>query len=354
VAAGGAHSCAILGDHTAKCWGFNDEGQLGNGTWITRTQPTAVERVVGITQIVAGNQHTCARLDDGSSVQCWGFNDSGQLGDGNRVVSQETRGLARPVPGLPRVTQLAAGGDRTCALGDGTVWCWGANPDGANGNGSTVDSVGPVKVPMLADVVGIAVGSSHTCAIKSGGSVWCWGHNGRGQLGDGTTTNSFTPVAVTGGVRGIDQIAARDDFTCAHSMDDSVWCWGADDDGELGDGRDPNHDDQNHSVRQLTTLSGAKTVVVGLAHACARKGDGTLWCWGASNSGQLGDGDYNDPGPVRIPGISDVRDLALGNGHTCALLGDGSVSCWGDDRNGQLGDGILARGTPVAPRLQCP
>jgi alpha-tubulin suppressor-like RCC1 family protein len=152
---------------------------------------------------------------------------------------------------------------------------------------------------------------------------------------------------------GIDQIAAHADFTCAHSMiDQTVWCWGAGDSGQLGNGASG-----GRNVPQKANVAGAAAAVAaGDVHACALKSDGGVACWGANFVGQLGDGTYSGrASPAPISGLTGVRDLALGHFHSCAVVGsDGGVSCWGDGRDGELGDGVAARITPVAPLLPCP
>jgi alpha-tubulin suppressor-like RCC1 family protein len=215
----------------------------------------------------------------------------------------------------------------------------------------SVPGVPTSEMPISA--IGIAVGSSHGCAVTPEHHVMCWGANFSKQLGNGDTAASHLAVFVTGigyDLEKIDQISAWGDFTCAHSMAGSVWCWGSGGDGELGN----NAYKDFANPQQVTEIAHAPAVVAGGGHACAVTDAMTAECWGASYVGQIGDGLYgSSPTPRAIPGLSGIRELALGEQHSCAVVGDGRVLCWGDGRQGQLGNGI-ARQSPRAPLLPCP
>src|SRR2546425_583931 len=202
VATGAEHACALLGDSTVRCWGAGDSGQRGDGTFNnSSTVPVAVGGLTGAVTVVTGGYHTCALLSDGT-VQCWGENVEGQLGDGTsgRSSSPPVR-----VSGLSGAVAVSGGYRHTCALlGDGTVQCWGRNLEGQLGDGTTTSSTTPVRVGGITSAVAIAAGQGgvHTCALLADGSVKCWGAvgagNGVGQLGNGSTTGSATPVTMTG------------------------------------------------------------------------------------------------------------------------------------------------------------
>ncbi|MGH1491992.1 MAG: RCC1 domain-containing protein, partial [Acidimicrobiales bacterium] len=253
IVAGVDHSCALLRSGRVNCWGSNFAGELGDGTNDGSTTPVVVQAVGGggdltrIKQIDAGN-HSCA-LSLTGQVVCWGFNDHGQLGDGtndnrNTPVFVDDGTLGE----LTKVKQTAGGGTYTCALlTNGRVNCWGSNFAGELGDGTTNQSNVPVAVKAvggggeLTRVKQIAAGVSHACALLTNGRVNCWGYNGAGGLGDGTNTDSSTPVvvqAVGGGgeLTRVKQITAGVDQTCALLTNGRVTCWGSNVDGELGDG----------------------------------------------------------------------------------------------------------------------
>ena len=196
LALGNYHSCAILDDGSIHCWGYNGYGQLGDGTNTNSNTPVAVNLPAGrtATALALGWQHSCAILDDGSAM-CWGDNDYGQLGDG--TTTDSTTPVAVSLPAGSTATALALGGYHSCAiLDDGSTMCWGNNDNGRLGDGTTTDSTTPVAVSLPAGrtATALALGSAHSCAILDDGSVHCSGYNYYGQLGDGTTTNSNTPV----------------------------------------------------------------------------------------------------------------------------------------------------------------
>ncbi len=245
IAAGDGHTCAVTAAARVRCWGLNGNGQLGDGTTVARRAPVAVRGLAGIRAIDAGGLHTCA-LSNAGAVYCWGFNQFGQLGDGTTI---ERRTPIR-VSGLPSsIRQIATGGLHTCALTRaGTVECWGWNKTGQLGNGSTRTRRLPVAVRGLRNVRAIAAGDSYTCALTSAGTVVCWGWNANGQLGDGTTRTRPTPVPVTG-LRGVTAIAAAASHTCALTTSGRVECWGSNSYGQLGDGT-------NHDRRRPVDVSG--------------------------------------------------------------------------------------------------
>lgn len=294
ITAGGLHTCALTSGGI-KCWGLNDNGQLGDGTTIQRLTPVDVSGLSsGITAIAAGVNYTCALTSSGG-VKCWGVNDSGELGDGtitDRLTPVDVSGLSS---GL---TAVATGDSHTCALtSSGGIKCWGLNIAGALGDGTTIQRLTPVDVSGLSSgTTAITVGRIHTCALTNAGGVKCWGHNFFNQLGDGTSTSSSTPVDVSNLSNGGTMITAGGDFTCA-----------------------------------LTTSGGIK-------------------CWGYNVYGQLGDGTARPRlTPVDVTGLSSgITAIEAGGLHTCALTSGGGVKCWGDNSYGQIGDGSTTpRLTPV-------
>lgn len=280
-----------------------------------------------------GRNQTCGVKSD-ETAWCWGRNYFGQLGDGTNT----DRMIPVQVHDLSNVLNLSVGNDHACALkSNGTVWCWGRNFHGQLGDETNEDKTIPVRVNGLADIAEIAVdGYRHTCAAKNDGTAWCWGWNYYGQLGDGTTENRNTPVQVNG-LADIARISAGGyRHSCALKDDGTAWCWGGNQYGQLGDRTTI---DRNTPVR-VDGLTDAVRISSKSYHTCVLKSDGKVWCWGRNYFGQLGDGTTIDRNtPVRVDGLTGVILVSAGYNHTCALKTDGTAWCWGLNSLGQLGDG---------------
>jgi len=358
IAAGSAHSCALTTGGGVKCWGGNGNGQLGDGTTIDRSTPVNVVGLAGgVAAIAAGGSDTCA-LTAGGGVKCWGYNQFGQLGDGTTINSSTPVDVVGLASG---VAAIAAGGYHTCALtAGGGVKCWGENKSGELGDGTTINSSTPVDVVGLASgVAAIAAGGSHTCALTAGGGVGtpsrqqfggvkCWGYDLYGQLGDGTIAWSCpTPVDVVGLASGVATIAAGGDHTCALTTGGRLKCWGSNRNGGLGDGTAI---DSGTPVDVVGFSTGVAIIAAGYWHTCALTAGRGVKCWGLNEYGQLGDGTTTQRcTPVDGVGLANgVAAIAAGRDHTCALTAGGGVKCWGSDLYGQLGLGtIYYRTTPV-------
>jgi len=310
-AAGADHSLAILANQTIRAWGNNANGQLGDNTSSRRTTPVAVLNVGLAKAIAAGDSHSLAVRTDGA-VYAWGRNAKGQIGDGTTV----TRKAPVQVSGISGVSAVAAGAAHSLALkSDGTIWAWGDNANGQLGDGSTVQRTAPVQVSGLTGAKAIAAGGDHSLAVCTDGSVWAWGLNRQGQLGDGTTVGRAAPVRLSG-LTGVVQVAAGDEFSLARTSSGSVWAWGLNSRGQLGVGNTVTY----KTPTRLTGITAVSWIAAGGTHAIAAKSDGTVWAWGDNASGQLGDGTTTRrTSPTLVTGLAGTSRVAAGGDHSVAI-----------------------------------
>gem|GEM_PF-2254638 len=364
VSAGSDFSLALRSDGWVWAWGSNYFSQIGNGAAWDVLSPQPVAGMGGVVAISGGGGHALAVKESGA-VWAWGLNNYGQLGDGTqtqRSVPGQVRG-----PGgsgyLAGVSAVAGGLAFSLALrSDGTVWAWGHNDYGQLGDGTRANRNIPVQVPGLTDVTAVAAGADHSLALRSDGTVWAWGRNTSGQLGDGTTTGRSTPVQVkgpggSGYLDGIIAVASRGYHSLALRSDSTVWAWGSNGCGQLGDGTTQNRTVpvQVYGPGGQGYLTDIVAIAAGLDHSLALRSDGTVWAWGCNSGGRLGDGSTeNRTVPVQVYGpggqgyLTDIVALAAGSSHSLALRSDGTVWAWGYNGNGQLGDGTtINRSTPV-------
>jgi alpha-tubulin suppressor-like RCC1 family protein len=333
VSAGYAHTCAIKSDNSLWCWGYNSDGELGDGSTTPRLTPVKVFGISTAQKVSAGLFSTCALLND-QSIQCWGANDYGQLGDGSLANSS----VPVVVAGITNATAISVGGNHACALlSDGSVKCWGYNGAGQLGNGTTNDSVLPVTVSGLTSALSISAGAYHSCAVLSDGTAQCWGLNSLGELGNGTDADSNVPTAVSGVTTAM-QISAGWTHTCAALGNGTVQCWGSNMYGNLGHGGT----DGTLVPVNVSNITTATVVSCNSDHCCALLSDQTVQCWGVNEDGELGDVTTNDSSvPVAVQTItpkSAILSISAGLTHACARS-QGAVFCWGDNSDGELGDG---------------
>lgn len=346
VDGGSSHTCGLTTGGGVKCWGMNNASQLGDGTTIYRTVPTSVISLTnGINALSAGAYHNCA-LTTAGGVKCWGANWWGALGDG----SFDNSSTPVDVVGLSSgVIAISMGGYQSCALTTGGgVKCWGGNWRGQLGNGATDDSPIPVDVVGLTSgVAAISAGGNFTCALLTGGGVKCWGDNRYNQLGDGTTTDRYTPVDVTGLTSGILQISSGGYHACALTSGNGVKCWGDNVYFQVSDSPD---EGISTPVDIVGLASGVSWISAGGEMNCVLTDAGGVKCWGANESGQLGNGSYDASATAGdVTGLSSgVSRLETGWSHACVLMTDKTLACWGDNMHGQLGLGTsVGQSVPV-------
>jgi len=287
-----------------------------------------------------GSHHACARVSNGM-VRCWGQNDFGQLGNGTVSASSSS---PVTVSGLTNVLQVATGASHSCAvLTDNTVRCWGLNSTGQLGNGNTTSSSIPVVATGLANVTALSLGDYHSCGLLSTGGISCWGKNNSGQTGTTPVGASYqvvpTATAITSGATAV---SAGGFHTCA-IVGGGLKCWGDNTSGQLGTAGVP----AQNSVTPLDVpglTSGVTSVSSGDLHVCA-VASGAVQCWGDNQFGQLGNGASSltpTTSPGGVAGLAGVVEVASGLVFSCARLSDQTIKCWGRNTEGEIGDGTTA------------
>jgi alpha-tubulin suppressor-like RCC1 family protein len=336
IAGGASHVCALFSSGGVKCWGYNNNGQLGDNSTTHRNSPVDVSGLTsGVSAITAGDYHTCALLSSGG-IRCWGSNGSGQLGDNsttNRLTPVNVSGLASGV------TAISAGSEHTCALlSTGGIRCWGANSFGQIGDNSTTQRNTSVNVTGLTSgVASVSAGGFHTCAVLVAGGAKCWGYNSFGELGDSSSTDRNTAVDVSGLTSGVSNISSGSHHTCAVLTTGAVRCWGHNTYGSLGDGSTTH---RNAPVNVSGLTSGVTSIMTGDFHSCVVMNTGGAKCWGYNSSGEAGNGTISrQTSPVDVTGLSSgVAELEAGSSVTFARLTSGSMMGWGANSFGQVGD----------------
>ena len=340
VAAGGTHTAAVTKDGDLYMWGRNYYGQLGVYSNADSKIPIKVNNSSStlpeksVKYIALGYYHSAAITKDGS-LYMWGYNRSGQLGDGT------TTDRYTPVKIMDNVASVSLGGSHSAAVTkDGSLYMWGDNGNGRLGDGTTTDRYTPVKI--MDNVASVSLGSSHSAAITKDGSLYMWGYNYYGQLGDGTTTDRYTPVKIMDNVA---SVSLGGNHSAAITKDSNLYMWGGNGSGQLGDGTTDN------KARPHRVASNVQSVKLGYSHTTVISKDGGLYTWGYNYYGQLGNGTTTDSSnPIKI--MNDAIDCAGGDNHTIVLKKDGTVYTWGDNYHGQLGDDTTTdRTSPVAIQI---
>ncbi|MCL2399615.1 MAG: hypothetical protein FWC91_07740 [Defluviitaleaceae bacterium] len=359
VAVGDDFSFAIDADGNLWAWGENGSSRLGDGTFTVReimdddgswhrqwrivddnNRHIPIKIMDSVVSVSAGSSHAMAIRSDGS-LWAWGSNIFGQLGDG----TAETRRY--PIKIMDSVAYVSTRGSHTMAIKtDGSLWAWGGNRDGQLGDGTTESRRSPVKV--MDSVVYVSAGRNHTMAIRTDGSLWAWGWNAEGQLGDGT--RNCTTEARPNPVKIMDSVASVSAglyHTLAIKTDGSLWAWGSNWRGQIGDGTYSTHDENRNIIDNsrhspVKVMDSVMAASAGNSHTMAITTDGNLWAWGSNEHGRIGNGisTRSRPGIIQYPIIilESVAAVSTFN-HTLALKTDGSVWAWGSNSSGQLGDG---------------
>lgn len=328
-----SHSVALSTDGTVWCWGYNSSGELGDGTTINRSYPVKVQGLSGIVQVAPGNHRSFAVANDGT-IWAWGDNTSGQLGDGTSGNKRLTPVHVLNVSGVAMIATCmdfpAVPTQNLAIKTDGSVWKWG----------QTVS-----QISGLSNVVWAAVDSSHSVALQSDGSVWTWGSNNAGQLGDGTTTAHASPQKLST-LSGIVNVVTWKAHNFAIKSNGTLWAWGGNDGGSvLGNGNTSNV----LTPIQLSNLTNAIGVATNDYASLGVQTGGTLWGWGANVSGLFGDGSMSHTTPAQITAFSNAKMISVGQDFTIVVDGNETVSGWGNNALGRLGNGL--QNFPILPRV---
>ena len=364
LAAGGSHSVALKSEGTVWTWGSNASGQLGIGSTDSSTHAAPVQVKLNSTTFLtgmsiagAGASHSLAVRKSDGSVFGWGSDSAGQLGDNSKTtkaypVQAKTTASGNPV--LTGIIDIAGGSTHTLALkADGTVWTWGSNSSGQLGDGSTTSrrlaaQAKTASNTFLTGVIAIAAGDNFCAALRSDGTVWTWGVNSSGQLGIGSTTTQKYAVQVklSGGtpLSGIADIACGSAHALALKTDGTVWSWGGNTNGQLGNGTTTQAKNPIQvKINSTTFFSGAAALAAGTSHSVILKSDGSVYACGLNSSGQLSINStsqqlyptqaVSSAGPV----LSGIVDLGCGANHTLVTKSDGTISGSGLNSSGQAG-----------------
>jgi alpha-tubulin suppressor-like RCC1 family protein len=340
VAGGNFSSYALQNTGTLWAWGYNAQGQLGQGNTSNYSSPVALGSTAGGWSSVAGYQNAIGIQNNGT-LWAWGNNAFGQVG-----LNTSTN-YSSPV----QVGALSTWTKTTSALfsnlaiqNNGTLWSWGANGQGQLGLNTSTSYSSPVQVGALSTWVKVYSGYLNAGAIQNNGTLWMWGYNNSGSLGQGNTTNYSSPVQV-GALTNWNSIASGLNSTLAIQNPGTLWSWGNNGSGQLG----LNTTTNVSSPVQVGALSVWTQISCGYTHTAALQNNGTLWSWGSNGSGQLGlNTSTNYSSPVQVGALSVWTQVSCGYYNTAALQNNGTLWAWGNNSNGQLGQGnITNRSSPV-------
>ena len=340
ISSGYFQTIAIKSDGTLWTWGQNSYGQLGDGTIIDRNTPKQIGISINWQSVYAGYGHTIGIKTDGT-LWAWGLNSSGQLGDGTII----NKSIPVQIGNDSNWQSISCGYNHTVAIkNDGTIWAWGKNQFGQLGIGSKINKNTPTQIGIDENWKMISAGDFHTLAIKTDGTLWAWGFNDNGQLGDNTLIDKLSPINIDNSTDWLLVSGGGDFFTVAIKTNGTLWAWGWNFYGQLGDGTNLD----KIVPTQIGIETNWKSIFAAVQHNLAIKKNGTLWAWGRNDfGGELGDGTLIDKNyPIQI-GTSSWESISA-KAHSIALNNDGTLWSWGYNKFGALGDGTnIDKNTPT-------
>ncbi len=327
------NTISLKKDGTLWAWGYNSWGQLGNSKIDSKYIPTKMDEQTTWKQVSVGKSHTLALKND-NTLWAWGSNSYGQLGDNTtqrKFMPTQEHSHATDWVEISTGNGFSAG-----RKSDGSIWTWGGNRKGQLGQGDYAERIIPTpEITGGTNWIRMCTGDEHTVAIKSDGSIWAWGDNTFGQLGDASNTNRNTPVEEASHTSNWIDVSCGEDFTVARIIDNTVWSWGKNSNGQLGDGTTTN---RNFSVGEVTG-SQWESISAGYAHTLAIKTDGTLWGWGYDSFGQLGNGESTSSTSSPIQESSHALWAIASAGHrtSLAIRQDNTLWAFGSNEKALLG-----------------
>jgi alpha-tubulin suppressor-like RCC1 family protein len=349
--AGGDQNIAIGSDNKLRSWGDNENGGLGDGSTEDRHEPQALVSAHEWLTVSAGERHTLAIATDGS-LWAWGWNSWGQVQDKPSGPSDATKKTPVQLEAGYKWKAVSAGYGHSLAIReDGSLWAWGYNNGGQVGNGTNGDVYTPTRVNYDTDWVAISAGGFHSLALKADGSLWAWGLNDDGQVGDGDIVDRWSPVRI-GTDNNWVSIAGGEFHSLAIKADGSMWAWGRNQRGQLGDGTNTSQSAPEligAAPNWVAVAAGGSGSEEGDGHSMALMADGSLWTWGDNQRGQLGDGTTVTRNTMNQVGTkTNWVAISAGGQHCLALTSTGEIWAWGYNADGQVGDNTVAdRKTPV-------
>ena len=333
IAVGGSHTVYIKSDGTLWAVGGNEFGQLGDGTNENRLVPIKIGNDNDWKSVTLGSNHQTLAIKTDGTLWTWGRNINGQLGDGTNINKNSPTKIGNDNDWK----YVAAGRQHSIAIKtDGTLWAWGSNSKGELGDGTNIDRNSPTKIGNDIDWQSIAAGYRYTMAIKKDGTLWTCGDNDSGQLGNGKSNINTNILAQVGSSNDWLLISTRTITSSAIKKDGTLWTWGNNQQGQLGNG---DVDNDVAIPTQIGTDTNWKQISSGTLNTSAIKTDGTLWSWGINDYGQLGDGTYTQKNvPVKIGNDTNWQFVYVGGIHSRGLKTDGTLWGWGLNQTGELGD----------------
>lgn len=344
ISASGGFTLGVKNDGTLWAWGVNDFGQLGLGNLINKNIPTQIGNQNNWLKVGAGFEHSTAIKTNGT-LWAWGKNNIGQLGDGTNI----NKTIPVQIGNSTNWENVYCGESYTIAKKtNGTLWGWGYNLYGQLGDGTSTSKNFPSQIGLENNWNKITSGYKHSLAIKNDGTLWVWGNNQYGQLGLGNNTSKYNPTQV-GTLNNWEQISAFNtgDFSFAKKTDGTIWAWGFNQDGQLGNGGNSTN---NPTPIKIGIENDWLSISAGYAHCVATKNNNSLWSWGYNTWGQLGDGtNYGKNTPHQVGTNLNWNKLYVGGGHCFASNTANILFGWGENTTGNLGDGTnISKNIPTS------